>query len=428
MAPSRSALVGLLVIAASYTFACGGSVESTEPPKADASGAKSHDAGVASSVDGTISEASPDVHETAPETSSTMMTIPLTGCDPFYTASVTIGGTQTFQLAVDTGSTTLAVAGSACPSCAEAGVAPLYQPGPAAVDTHLTASSTYDVGELGWSGEIYTDTVQVGGVDVPATMKLAVMQSEMGLFQTGEGCPLGEGIIGLGPTDLAEPGTSSFFDELVATGVPNVFAAELCDSNGYLWLGGYDPAHALSPPVFTPMIPNEFYAVQLSGVMVNGKSVGAPASAYGSGTTIIDTGGSQFFLPPRVFKAVSAALGADATFKSLVGGAGWFDSQDNCVPLTQTRAELDAMLPKLTVTFGASAGQSVSIQATATSSYLLPFPSMGQTYWCPGIGPWDTSFGGDFVGDIGGALLHSNIFIFDRQNQRVGFAPHGDCP
>jgi hypothetical protein len=358
---------------------------------------------------------------------STMMTIPLAGCDPFYTATVTIGEKQQFQLAVDTGSTTLAVAGASCSACAEAGVTPLYEPDPPAVDTHHATSSLYSAGTLGWTGEVYADTVQVGDVARPVITNIAVMQNESGLFQTGEPCGLGEGILGLGPKGASVSGTDGLFDQLVAAGVPDVFAAELCDTNGYLWLGGYDPAHALATPQFTPLVPNELYAVHLAGVSVEGKSLGVPTSAYGTGTTILDTGGSLFFLPEAVFTALRAQVGSDPTFQRLFGGTDWFVSLDACRPMAETRAELDAMMPKLTIAFGESL--EVSILATATSSYLLPVPYEGQTYWCPGIGTLPSGSAGDgVVADIGGALLHSTLVIFDRANKRVGFAPHGSCP
>jgi hypothetical protein len=426
------------VAAAFGLFGCFGPSEKPGDMAADAALA-SRDAGVVFSGDGSPSDAGQafsdagqtgadaSVVDAEPTVPSTTLAIPLTGCAPFYTAAVTLGGTQTFQLAVDTQSTTLAVAGADCPTCADAGVSPVYRPGPSAVDTNAMASSLYAAGSIGWTGEVYKDTVQVGGAFMPVTAEIAVMETQTGLFGmggTGAACGLGEGIVGLAPADVAVAGTNGFFDQLVATGVPNVFAVQLCDTNGFLWLGGFDPARTLAPPQFTPMVSNQFYAVQLSGVTVSGQSLGVPLSAYGNGTTILDSGGPLFYLPSAVFSAVVAALVADPVFQQTVGGADWF-STGSCVSLSPTRAQLDAMLPQLTVTFGQNPG--VSIQASATSSYLSIYPYGGQTYWCPGIAAWDPSWGTDIVADLGGPFLDS-IVIFDRQNQRVGFAPHADCP
>ena len=376
--------------------------------------------------DGSAPDGGRATSDAAPVVPTTKIAIPLTGCAPFYTAAVTIGGTQTFQLAVDTQSTTLAVAGRDCPTCAEAGVAPVYQPGSSAVDKHVMASSLYGAGTIGWTGDVYADTVQMGGVGIPATTEIAVMQTEMGLFGTGAKAPcgLGEGIVGLAPADIAVPGTNGFFDQLVATGAPDVFAVELCNSGGALWLGGYDPARALAPPQFTPLVSDQFYAVQLSGITVSGKSLGLPSSAFGSGTTILDSGGPLFYVPLAVFSALTAAIAAAPAFQQTVGGTNWFSS-GGCMLLSQPRAQLDAMLPRLTVTFGSGPG--ISIDANATSSYLVAYPYDGQTYWCPGIAAWDPSWGSNIDADLGGPFLDS-IVIFDRENQRVGFAPHADCP
>jgi hypothetical protein len=70
-----------------------------------------------------------------------LVTVPLSGCVPYYTANVTLGaGAESFALVLDTGSTTLAVASSACTDCT--GVSPLYTPGFSAVDENTPASST----------------------------------------------------------------------------------------------------------------------------------------------------------------------------------------------------------------------------------------------------------------------------------------------
>jgi hypothetical protein len=92
--------------------------------------------------------------------------------------------------------------------------------------------------------------------------------------------------------------------------------------------------------------------------------------------------------------------------------------------LPQTKAQLDAALPPLTMTFGSSPG--VTAQATATESYLLTY---GDGKWCPAIvsrAP-DADFPG-IAAILGAPMLASNVVIFDRANARVGFAPHTACP
>ncbi len=118
-----------------------------------------------------------------------------------YTAQVIVGGTQTFGMDVDTGSTTLGVAGAKCTSC---GVTPEYTPGTSATDQKKTAKAVYGSGQ--WTGEIYSDTVALMGDTTPVTMKFADISSQTDFFQAGAGQ---EGIIGMGPADLELAGTDS---------------------------------------------------------------------------------------------------------------------------------------------------------------------------------------------------------------------------
>src|SRR5580700_5400752 len=76
--------------------------------------------------------AAPDAREAS---TARLVTIPLSGCSAgFYTVPTSIRGSKTFELIFDTGSTTMGVASSACASCADGGVSPLYAPAPPAVD------------------------------------------------------------------------------------------------------------------------------------------------------------------------------------------------------------------------------------------------------------------------------------------------------
>src|SRR5580692_5233729 len=76
--------------------------------------------------------------------------IPMTTPDDapgfLYTPTLSASG-RTFLVMLDTGSTDVAIAGSACASCT--GVSPRYAPGPSAVDTHMTDTNEYAYGN-GW--------------------------------------------------------------------------------------------------------------------------------------------------------------------------------------------------------------------------------------------------------------------------------------
>ena len=356
-----------------------------------------------------------------------LITVPLTACDPnVYAADMTIGGSQDFHLYLDTGSTTLAVAGLGCPSCSAAGVETLYQPGPTAVDQKVAASAMYGaIDPSGWSGEIYEDWVGISAAPELARVKLAEI-TQQSQFLEGTCGPTGtpEGVIGFAGSTIETTGTNGFFDDVVAGGkVADVFATRLCPTGGTLWLGGYDPAFTTAPPVYTPASTAGFYTVDLTSITVAGTTVPIPTGSYTA--TILDTGSSGSSLSPAAFSALDAAIAASPGFSAVFGAtASTFLGGNGCMALTQTKAQLDAALPALTLTFGSSPG--VSAQAAATESYLL---THGDGAWCPAItsrAP-DAAFAG-IAAILGAPMLVSNVVIFDRANQRVGFAPHTACP
>ena len=91
---------------------------------------------------------------------------PLTGLSQgiTYTANSTIGS-QTFDVVVDTGSTSLAVAGQSCSNC---NTSNLYSLG--GTDQDTTSSSTYGYGTA-WTADKYSDQVASTGDSTQTTMR-----------------------------------------------------------------------------------------------------------------------------------------------------------------------------------------------------------------------------------------------------------------
>jgi hypothetical protein len=350
----------------------------------------------------------------------------LTGCNGDYTVSTNIGA-QSFPLVLDTGSSTLAVAGHDCAACASAGVNSLYEPGTGATDLHLEASAGYGDGSGFFHGEVWRDRVSLGKAGPEVDLALASIASENELlFPTT--CRSGShpiaGLFGFGPPENATAGTDAFVDRLASAGLAKIFTVELCDDGGKAWIGGFDPAALSETPRWTAMADHEpSYTVVVSDVAVDGQSLALDRSAYPP--AIVDTGGPLLYLPQPVFDAVTTALGKSAGLQQLFGqGASFFASSDNCAP--SSREQIDAALPPLTLTFGE--GQAaVAVTAKASESYLLPvYDASGTEYWCPGIGTFPG--GGMPSIDIGGAWLRSHVVIFDIDHHRMGFAAHATCP
>jgi hypothetical protein len=389
------------------------------------------DAG-ASGEGGTSSDAAADAPATQDsgpggnDAGSGVVSIALSSCVPtVYTAPVTLGASQTFQMLVDTGSTTLGVAANGC-ACGAA--SPVYTPGSTATDQKQTATSQYGSGS--WSGEIYLETVSMGA-SAQAPTKLVAIKSQANFFEPLQ-CDSKsggmQGILGMGPTKAAVAGTNGFFDAYVAANkVPDVFATELCDATGTLWLGGFDPSATTAPPQYTPsndLYSQYYYTVNLASIGVGGTNVPVSSGQYTD--SVVDTGTSVFLLGTTAYDALVKAVQADAQFTKLFGASFFPPSNAQtqaCAGVSETKAALDAALPSLTLTFGTS--PAITVNASATESYLV---NAGGNTWCAGVVGIDQGANFPLASIMGAPVLRSNVVIFDRAQKRIGFAPHTPCP
>jgi hypothetical protein len=387
-------------------------------------------------------QATPDAAPPVDAPGQTVTAIPLTSPGGvFYTANVTIGG-QTFALDVDTGSTTIGVAGSACTACT--GVSPLYTPGDGAMDTMRTASTQYGDGST-WSGEIFTDMVALGSVMPEVAVGFVNITGENGFFDGNMN--LYQGIFGLGPSLLLEPGTTSYLDALKATGMSTSMSFELCDDHGTMWLGGYDPAAAAGPSVYTPIVgANGFWSVHVTDIALGGTSL--PADPQAAGAPIVDTGTTLWYMPSGVVTAIMDAVNADPGKEALFGdavlggfgggsgsgsgsgsgfgsgsgsGSGGGHHNSRCLTAAGVTADqVDAMLPPMSLTFPDGQGGTVTLTAPATKSYLDDF---GNGRFCLNVSN-GTNLGVSIMGD---RFLRSFVTTIDIPNSRIGFAPDKGC-
>jgi hypothetical protein len=402
-----------LFIAAS---ACGGSV-SASPQSGDA-GQSGGDAAPNDDAQ-PAAEASPPVNP--------LIAVPLDACTPLvYTANVTIGS-QTFQLGVDTGSTTLGVASSKCTNC---NVSPVYTPGATAVDQMKMATSQYGSGS--WTAEVYQDSVGFAS-DPTVSLKFGAITTQTNFFgpvlcHSGAGF---QGIIGLDRAPSELPGTNAFFDQFVAAkGIANVFATELCDTGGTLWLGGYDTTVATAAPQYTPVTTDiassYYYTIDLESITVAGSSTPVAIASGANPDTVVDTGTTAFLVPNAVFTSLTNAIASSPGFAHVFGagtGASWFNSQLPCGAAGTTKAQIDAALPGLTLAVGKNPG--FTIDMAASDSYLVPVTGYG---WCSLLAPVPAGVQFPLAAIMGSPFLRAQITIFDRAGGRIGFAPHTACP
>jgi hypothetical protein len=341
----------------------------------------------------------------------------------FYMANMTIEHT-TFALDLDTGSTITAIAGSGCSTCT--GMSPLYTPGSSAMDTGMMGSETY-ADMSGWSGEIYADTVGLenGTPNVSLDFVDIMMQS---MFFAGNDY---QGILGMGPDALLDPGTTAYFDKVTAAGVAAKMAFELCPTDGTMWLGGYDASHAASSLQFTPILQTgsnaDYYSVNMTAMGFGSADLGATEQTLLG--PIVDTGTSLFYIPSAAQTTLIADINSDSAFQTLFPGQTLIDPTNStaanagCVMAasTTTDAMVDEMMAPLTMTFtDAISGNTITISAAPLASY---FYDAGGGQYCMLV------YGGGDQGNatMGDTILRAFITEIDIANKRVGFAPTSHC-
>jgi hypothetical protein len=344
------------------------------------------------------------------------------GADFEYTTQVTIGD-QIFALSIDTGSTTLAVAGTSCTGCT--GVSPLYTPSQSATPTGNSASSTYADGS-GWSGPVYSDTVGLGNGSSSVSLDLVKITRARSFF---DGTNDYQGILGLGPQGNAEPNTTGYIPAIVTAGLDNNFAFELCDNTGAnagtMWLGGGGGATAVQ---HTPLVPidnnNPFYSINVDAMSLGSTSIVTNASSTFQ-QPVLDTGTSLFYVPTSVFEAFEDALQSSAEFKAVFGSNTIATSGQNAGCVTDssvTDSQVESGLPLIVLSLpNVTSGQpDVTIQASALDTYLY---SQGSGQYCLAIqdgGTQDPSTFGD-------AFMQAFHIDIDVTNGRVGFAQPTTC-
>lgn len=347
-----------------------------------------------------------------------VVAIPLTSPDgSFWGPQVTVG-TQTFMMDLDTGSTTIGVAGATCTSCNTVGVSPLYMPSTYATNLHKTASTQYADGS-GWSGDIYSDSTGMGQGSPAVQLALVDITQQTDFFIDNTY----QGIFGMGGPDNAEPNTDSYFTALTATGEPGIMAFELCDTNGLMWLGGFDMGTAAAAPAYTPLLPidgnNPYYAIDITSMSVGTTKVGTGKATFQA--PVVDTGTTLFYVPTAVDNATLAAINGSSGFQALFGSQRLAD--DGCVTAAGVTPDMvDAMLPPLTIAMPnmTSGGPDVSVTVAPMKSYMM---DGGGGMYCYGMydgGTVDATTMGD-------TIMRAFITIIDVDHHQVGFAPELGC-
>jgi hypothetical protein len=242
--------------------------------------------------------------------------------------------------------------------------------------------------------------------------------------------------MGFGPLDLDDLGNNNndaYFYELSQQASIGSFAVLLCtQGGGNMWFGGYDSSYASGPAAgFTPNTGTsepsgeQYWQARVTGMSLGGVSLSGAADEF----ALVDTGTELFYMEQKAFNALVGELAGNSAASTIFGDGvlsqGFFDDVSCATTVGgQTRADVDAQLPPLTITFPAVEGGSFTISLPATQSYLT-YTTNGGAQFCAAA----QNAGGNGAGYtvLGDAVLGSNITVFDKANNQIGFVPQNSC-
>jgi hypothetical protein len=228
----------------------------------------------------------------------------------------------------------------------------------------------------------------------------------------------------MGPNDLLDSTTTSYAAAAARTASGQI-GFELCDHTGTMWIGAPDLGAAATPLEMTPMLAHSaddpYDEVALADLGLGDTSLGADPAALAH--AIVDTGTTDFYVPPGVLAALVTAVDATPGLAAMFG-SGALSASDPTACLvgeSVTPSRVDALLPPLAVTLPIAGGDGTfTLRVPATRSYLVQTSS--GTY-CLAVG--DDSGGPSLI--LGDTFLRGFVTVIDPRAQQVGFAVDSGC-
>lgn len=253
-------------------------------------------------------------------------------------------------------------------------------------------------GYVGW------DVLSAGGLTANITFG-AIEEATSNFEPNGV-----EGIWGLAYRSISSwSGLSGVFELENQNGLPTSFAMCLKPSGAYFEIGTA-PSTGIS---YTPIVQEQYYAVQIKDMLVGKKSLGLKPSQYGQ--TIVDSGTTLLVLPGAAFKRVYHHMkDLCKEGRDLPGVCGVKKSQGifggYCVKMSEKQR---ASFPDLKVKLSGTGDLSID-----SSAYLVA----QQGYYCLGIANGGDSPGLPLI--LGDVFMRNKLVVFDAENKQVGF---GSC-
>eukprot|EP00010_Vexillifera_abyssalis_P004962 CAMPEP_0201556970 /NCGR_PEP_ID=MMETSP0173_2-20130828/58794_1 /ASSEMBLY_ACC=CAM_ASM_000268 /TAXON_ID=218659 /ORGANISM="Vexillifera sp., Strain DIVA3 564/2" /LENGTH=391 /DNA_ID=CAMNT_0047969551 /DNA_START=143 /DNA_END=1318 /DNA_ORIENTATION=+ len=338
----------------------------------------------------------------------------------------------TYTAQVDTGSSDFAVPDTDCGrSCGQP--PEIYDPSKSSTSEPISCSAPkltcdschqgqcqYTIAyadSSGYDARVFSDDMIIGNFS-------KVVQDFGGIFRESNPGgssfepPTVDGIVGFAYQALSEINAPTPMDNLVASRqATDVFSMCLTDDGGSMTLGGIGGGYQ-GQIQYTPIIEPLYYTVFVEDMLLGGESFGLPPSAYNDGDAIIDSGTTLTYLQTRAFSAFKHMLQANCSTIDLVGVCA------NGAPI-KFRNLFNGYCFRMTQS---DINKFPTMQVKMRNNVVIDIPP--KYYLVPGfcgspnlisLGVQD---GGSGFGTIyGDSTMRSQLSVFDRANQQMGFAP-----
>ncbi|XP_043572465.1 gastricsin-like [Chiloscyllium plagiosum] len=321
----------------------------------------------------------------------------LNSMNSFYYGSITVGTPpQSFTVLFDTGSSNLWVPSIYCNS-APCGNHARFNPTQSSTFTTNGQTFSFSYGSGSLSGYFGYDTVNVAGI--------SISKQELGLSENEPGsnfyyAPF-DGILGLSYPALSGGGAMPVFDNMLKENLLeeplfSVYLSRYPNSQdgGEVLFGGIDHGIYSGQIHWAPVIQELYWNIAIQGVLLNGQ----PAFCYQGCQAIVDTGTSLITVPNEYLKELLQEIGASDQNGEFVV---------NCNNI--------ANMPSLTFAIN---GAEFTLPP---SVYILQNNGYCTAGFEPTYLPAPTRYGPLWI--LGDVFLGAFYSVFDRGNNRIGFAP-----
>nr|XP_002740155.2 PREDICTED: beta-secretase 1-like [Saccoglossus kowalevskii] len=320
---------------------------------------------------------------------------------------------QKVNVLVDTGSSNFAVA-----STPNSFITRFFQREDSSTYEDLGTSVHVPYTQGRWDGVLGTDLVSIASVsNATARVNIASITDSEHFFINGSNW---EGILGLAYEEISRPDSSvvPFFDSYVTS---SVFALLLCgtvgsvsEMGGTMTVGGIDEELYTGSIFYSHIRKQWYYEVVITDMEVDGKSLEMDCKEYNFDKTIVDSGTTNLRVPLKVFNRI--VKGIDSTINVTITPGFWTGAELMCYGEDVTPWQI---FPSFSISLLSENLSQVYKLIISPKQYMRKVDDVSNTINDCYKFAITTSASGTVIGAV---IMEGFYVIFDRENQRVGFA------